>query len=100
MATKKKAAVNRRPDQVLNRSASSKAKMQKTMVSSKSIELTSGRSGKKVTSRNKRSRSGLSEARQCRRRFPKKGAKKKTAAKKAATKKTTAKKSSATRRPQ
>jgi uncharacterized protein DUF6496 len=66
-----------------------KGKMQKTMDEFKHHQLSSGRSGKKVTNPKQAIAIGLSEARQSGARIPKKGA-----AKKSATKKTTAKSSS------
>ncbi len=77
-----------------------KSKMQKTMDEFKHHELSSGRSGKKVSNPKQAIAIGLSEARRSGAKIPKKGAAKKsttkkTTAKKSSTRKSTAKKSSA-----
>jgi len=94
MATKKKAAAKK------SSKAASK-KVGKVMREYKKHELTSGRSGKKVTSRKQAVAIGLSEARRAGAAVPAKkkaATKKKTAAKKTATKKKTAAKKTATKK--
>ncbi len=72
-----------------------KGKMQKTMDEFKHHQLTSGRSGKKVTNPKQAIAIGLSEARQSGARIPKKGAAKKSASKKTAAKKNPSRKATA-----
>jgi len=72
-------------------SKGAQAKVKKVMDEKKEGTLTSGRSGKKVTSRKQAIAIGLSEARKEGEKVPKKAASKKSAPKKAATKAATKK---------
>jgi hypothetical protein len=72
-----------------------KGKMQKTMDEFKHHQLSSGRSGKKVTNPKQAVAIGLSEARRSGANIPKKGAAKKSATKKGTAKKSSSRKSTA-----